>query len=804
MLEFCLKIEECERILSGELGKIRLLGDIPLNEYDVKKLEELFKNELVGGNEKGLDNLLINNPVSIAIYLVWKGIISYEGGEYWSGLKDILGIYSANEEIRVGEFFLEFLKRNKLFYLNIEGSNKYVTPILLHGRIPNYCIKEYFKEILLKFIRRYADYALDETDIRQELQIQKENYLEREKINNKTRRLNEKNNQLNIEIGNLDGALGVRENVKKIKGLIDKIEDIDEYMELPENFDVFREEINREIRNLKNMINIKKERKRKEFEILRNLEEKNILLINKPEKLKQFEEAIKDISILENKIEKLVKEKKDICKNIEEKIKNIFTEPLREKTIKSINKINFERIEKNVNEINKKRALIKAKEKIIDQEELKERELWKWKHWIVEIGLILIGLMLMESNVSLIVGLGTIFIGAIGLFRNVNKSNKIKRQNVNLEKEIIMERSIIAEKEKSIKDELGDFSIGEDLFYPDYYEDWKRLFEVKPILATNSELERKWNLLRDKVNIKKLEVIKEARELGLAADEPSINFEEYLEERKKEEETLLRKIYKIKSGLEKIHIDEIREIEIKIDRIEKKYREIENRYKRLGNGDFLAGIKKVDAKRRMIQEIGELKERIRASWPEVETIEEIVELSERHFGDIIERKKQTEEELRKTEKEIEALKREYETYENDFDYVDKPIRRFLIYGSDIAENFLIESIMLIINNAETEKNVIPERIKKELLKLRKNIKDKDLPKKKKKMRHPYLYFDGGLNGLFIKIPKQRIEFRNEVKTIRIKIYDKSDNRAICQRNLKAYVVEKNIIKINEEDRKSVV
>ena len=435
----------------------------------------------------------------------------------------------------------------------------------------------------MKFIRRYADYALDETDIRQELQIQKENYLEREKINNKTRRLNEKNNQLNIEIGNLDGALGVRENVKKIKGLIDKIEDIDEYMELPENFDVFREEINREIRNLKNMINIKKERKRKEFEILRNLEEKNILLINKPEKLKQFEEAIKDISILENKIEKLVKEKKDICKNIEEKIKNIFTEPLREKTIKSINKINFERIEKNVNEINKKRALIKAKEKIIDQEELKERELWKWKHWIVEIGLILIGLMLMESNVSLIVGLGTIFIGAIGLFRNVNKSNKIKRQNVNLEKEIIMERSIIAEKEKSIKDELGDFSIGEDLFYPDYYEDWKRLFEVKPILATNSELERKWNLLRDKVNIKKLEVIKEARELGLAADEPSINFEEYLEERKKEEETLLRKIYKIKSGLEKIHIDEIREIEIKIDRIEKKYREIENRYKRLGN-----------------------------------------------------------------------------------------------------------------------------------------------------------------------------------------------------------------------------
>ena len=44
---------------------------------------------------------------------------------------------------------------------------------------------------------------------------------------------------------------------------------------------------------------------------------------------------------------------------------------------------------------------------------------------------------------------------------------------------------------KRIKDELGDFSIGEDLFYPDYYEDWKRLFEVKPILATNSELERK-------------------------------------------------------------------------------------------------------------------------------------------------------------------------------------------------------------------------------------------------------------------------------------------------------------------------
>jgi len=256
MLEICSKIEECERILSGELGKIRLLGDIPLNEYDVKKLEEIFKNELIGGNDEGLDKLLINNPVSIAIYLVWKGIISYEGGEYWSGLKDILGIYSASEEIRVGEFFLEFLKRHKLFYLNIEGSHKYVTPILLHGRIPNYCIKEYFNEILLKFIRRYADYALDETDIRQELQIQKEYYLERKKINKKMRRLNEKNNQLNIEMGNLDGALGVRENVKKIKELIDKIGDIDEFIELPENFDVFREEMNREIGDLKNRLNI--------------------------------------------------------------------------------------------------------------------------------------------------------------------------------------------------------------------------------------------------------------------------------------------------------------------------------------------------------------------------------------------------------------------------------------------------------------------------------------------------------------------------------------------------------------------
>ena len=114
MLEECENIFECEKILSHQLFGITLLGQIQLTGHDIERLRECIHAEIVQQGSDCIHCLVEYTPVSVACFLVWQGILHYDGasGDYWSAVTRLFPYSSASEKL--GSFFLDFLKRRQL------------------------------------------------------------------------------------------------------------------------------------------------------------------------------------------------------------------------------------------------------------------------------------------------------------------------------------------------------------------------------------------------------------------------------------------------------------------------------------------------------------------------------------------------------------------------------------------------------------------------------------------------------------------------------------------------------------------
>src|SRR5665811_344959 len=92
MLEDCTNISECEKTLSLKIGKDMLIGQIALSYNDIDKLSELIKKVISDDRIHGIQNLKTKFPTCTACFLVWKGILEYKGGDYWSSISNSIGI----------------------------------------------------------------------------------------------------------------------------------------------------------------------------------------------------------------------------------------------------------------------------------------------------------------------------------------------------------------------------------------------------------------------------------------------------------------------------------------------------------------------------------------------------------------------------------------------------------------------------------------------------------------------------------------------------------------------------------------
>ena len=141
---------EWEKNLCEKIAYVELLGELNLSEQQARNLGKMIA-DLVRcyGQSDALHVLENKYPCCLAVYLATKGVYGYEGGDYWSSIKEEFGLSSQQ---RLGPFFEQFLQERNLPSFPDVGGYRYVTNILLHGGIPNTSLRDFFEYFLFPLI----------------------------------------------------------------------------------------------------------------------------------------------------------------------------------------------------------------------------------------------------------------------------------------------------------------------------------------------------------------------------------------------------------------------------------------------------------------------------------------------------------------------------------------------------------------------------------------------------------------------------------------------------------------------------
>ncbi|GEM_PF-4533748 len=164
MLEDCYNLRDCKKLLCPLIQQISLIGEIPLTEEDVDKLGRLIR-ETIKTDKDGKWKLERFYQTCLACFLVFKGHEEYKSGDFWSSVWESLNLPESTKwQGEWGEVFIEFLKENKLPSFDIGGGHRYVTPILVHGGIPNYCLNDFFQNLLVPIVLGQLEVDITNTD----------------------------------------------------------------------------------------------------------------------------------------------------------------------------------------------------------------------------------------------------------------------------------------------------------------------------------------------------------------------------------------------------------------------------------------------------------------------------------------------------------------------------------------------------------------------------------------------------------------------------------------------------------------
>lgn len=159
-------LEDWEEWLSPQVRQVELLGEIPITADECAQLGKTIGLRVRGlGHRRALHTLEDNYPCALAVYLVAQGIYGYRGGDYWSEVIQATNMKRAYAW-QVGLALEDILEKMglPLFYDMRQEAHRYVSLILAHGGIPNYCLPDFFKNVLQPSVLRaqYADMSAAE------------------------------------------------------------------------------------------------------------------------------------------------------------------------------------------------------------------------------------------------------------------------------------------------------------------------------------------------------------------------------------------------------------------------------------------------------------------------------------------------------------------------------------------------------------------------------------------------------------------------------------------------------------------
>lgn len=137
----CNNLHACDEFFLGEITG-NWLGDIEPEEGEIEHLSGLIARALK-------NRLLLQDSLSVAVFLVWMGWLHYREGNYWDPVYQQLKLSAAQTRWQnvLGEVYLNAVGKYNLTVF--QGKLRYISSILAHGYIPNRYLEIYFENVVL-------------------------------------------------------------------------------------------------------------------------------------------------------------------------------------------------------------------------------------------------------------------------------------------------------------------------------------------------------------------------------------------------------------------------------------------------------------------------------------------------------------------------------------------------------------------------------------------------------------------------------------------------------------------------------
>jgi len=756
MFEECDDILDCERKLSPIVQKVSLLGEIILSSKEVDKLGNLITEQISENIQKGTEFLKTNAPTSFACFLVWKSILDYRDGDYWSGFREFAGLSDPNCQAKWGKIFIDFLESNGLSsFDNIKDAHRYVTPILMHGMIPNSCLDEYFEKILLPMVKQELT---DPSDLSSELKIRREDDNERSAIEKGIRELRAKKSPLSSRLNRVRSLIKIWDDLGKIKALEEKVGSRDELAFLPEDPLEYKSKKNSAIQKLQKEIEKLESEKRQCEQQRKNFSEVDKKVLANAGAINQ---CINISTGLEQELGKLTKLKTQenlLKEKINKDAQSVFFEPWDESYASIIQELSLDNLKDKIEVFNSR----SVSESIIKRTSFTNL-LTVIKKWMNH--------------------LFPRFIKREKTAREMQVEISEMLKDLPVEKRVIEwpQIELVHNLERLCEDHktlchLREIRGSEEMETDEQITGIKNVAETVGV-ATNGDI--KYLIMAMKT---KLGEAQRNRQSAIQAEQETNNINICLND-------LVDKKQSHSEGLQ----------------------EIDRRLAKLGQGDIQSGIERLEQQRNAQLQAEMLRKDLIKAYPDLESLEREKDGAQKNGKD----KSYYDSEIDSFELEIEQikqrtteLKEKLEQIPESFPYVDEPIRRFLLYGGDTARDFLVQSVQMA-NHAIKEQKVpsadkagLPERVVtgfeewwEKYCKISEEGNEIVTPEKLYRFRSPMIYLDTAIAEIRVQLPSLRLS--GEITELCLIINEDEPNSH--KEQLKVYRYDKDLLETDELD-----
>jgi hypothetical protein len=706
MLERCIDVEDCEQVLSAELENVTFLGQVELSAEDIEKLGVLIRDKIKHDIGQGMQFLINNAPTCLSIFLVGQGIWGYREGNYWSAVAKSTGLDDINWQIRWGKFFLDFLKRKRLpqFDLEVEseGSRRYVTPILLHGGIPQNCLSEFFSRIVVSLV---SEDVVEEDDVKDRLFSFREQEAKKKVLQTEIRGLKKEEEKLSEELRNLAHLINLR---KKVEELAMKSVDVEKWDDLPEDCVGFFKAKESELEKVRRQI-IDLEMQRGDYQQkAQAFTEDDKRILEWALVIERCQRDCQTLSREKEKLSELKQKEKDYRERLNSLYMTLWRTPWEDRYGDVLTNLSWELLAQKCSEY--RTLLDRHTEQVAEQSRFVVCQPRLHPSFWLGVLLVPAGLGLVHSPLKLL-GLVTLsfgFAALIGGYCRLHKEKQIesqqKMQCEALHRQISATKNQLRLLEEEISQLVSGLPLPPDcswIIIPGSLDNLRSLTEV--FCAYRDCLSEKQRI-EDRLS----EWERQVREVAVGAIGATMRSPDYTiealqgtlsearqrwEEARRAEESLRRDIE-----------PQLRDLKDNQAKIERELDRVKERLLTLGQGDLEAGIKELNLKRQFYRELKEVE-------TEIDCLVKLLGVSpavSNHIEEIIELHKAKAAELENVRTRLREKERELTRCPLLFPNVDKPVERFLLYGGEWAEKWILGAVRLV--DQAFREHCVPEEV----------------------------------------------------------------------------------------------